>query len=218
LYDSNVAFMDEQVGRFLDRLKELGLYDQSLIVFTADHGEDFMDKELFDWWIGHARKLFEEYIHVPLMIKLPGQTEGRTIEGSVQLLELLPTLVETAGLIVPPGYRHSGQGLDLGEGAEAPDRPIISETKSATSQQSVTWRGFKLIHDTRREVKLLYDLVKDPKEAHDQYDQDEEARQALEAVLTRWNEEIGSSVAAVKPETGVLKEDEVQRLKDLGYM
>jgi arylsulfatase A-like enzyme len=75
LYDSEVSFTDQYIGRFLDELKRLGLYDRSLIVLTADHGEEFSERG--DHWVGHSKKLYQDLIHVPLIIKLPNTTDPR---------------------------------------------------------------------------------------------------------------------------------------------
>ena len=69
LYDSEISFTDEYIGKLLDKLKELRLYDNTLIIFTADHGEGFLERG--DYWIGHTKTLYQELIHVPLIIKLP---------------------------------------------------------------------------------------------------------------------------------------------------
>lgn len=76
VYDSEISFTDKYIGRFLKELKRLGLYDSALIIFTADHGEGFVERK--DYWIGHTKKLYQELIHVPLIIKLPGNKKRRS--------------------------------------------------------------------------------------------------------------------------------------------
>ena len=72
-YDGDVAFGDREFGRFVRELKALGLYDDALVVFLADHGEEFQDHGL---WL-HGRSLFDELIHIPLVVKFPGKRAAR---------------------------------------------------------------------------------------------------------------------------------------------
>ena len=218
LYDSNIAFMDEHVGMVLDRLKELGLYEESLIVFTADHGEDFLDKNYFHLWLGHARKLFQEYIHVPLIIKLPGQTEPKVVEEAVELLDLMPTIAAETGLSIPEAYLHDGLPLEVDEQGRVAGKPLISETTSATHQQAAIWKGHKLIHYLRRGVSLLFDLDQDPREERNLADQDPEIKAELEQALAEWNEAVKTSPSKVTGGGARLRQDDVRKLKDLGYM
>jgi|GEM_PF-641529 len=218
LYDSNIAFMDEHVGLILDRLKELGLYDKTLIVFTADHGEDFLDKSYFHLWLGHARKLFQEYIHVPLIIKPPGESRPRVVEEPVELLDLMPTIAAQAGVPIPGTYLHDGLPLEVDDRGRVEGKPLIAETTSATHQQAVTWKGHKLIHHLRRGVRLLFNLDQDPGEEHDLAGRAPEIRAELERALAEWNEAVRTSRSKAAGSGGQLGRDDVQRLKDLGYM
>ena len=70
LYESEVSFTDHYLGRLLDGLERAGLYDDTIIVLAADHGEEFCERG--DHWIGHTRTLYQEVIHVPLIIKPVG--------------------------------------------------------------------------------------------------------------------------------------------------
>jgi len=98
--------MDEHLGRFLNGLKERGLYDEALIIFTADHGEEFCDHG--GWW--HGLTLYDEQIHVPMMIKLPAnQHAGKRNIYMARNLDLAPTMLHVAGL--PKGGMMQGQSL-----------------------------------------------------------------------------------------------------------
>jgi len=94
LYDGEVLRADRQFGRFLDLLRYLGLYESSLIILTADHGEEFAEHRGF----GHIRSLYAELVHVPLLAKLPaGREAGRSIRKRVSLVDVVPTVLELAG-------------------------------------------------------------------------------------------------------------------------
>lgn len=92
-YDEEVLSVDREVGRLLSFLKERDLYDGAVIVFTADHGEELGEGGLWD----HCIQLSREELRVPLLLKMPGQKEGREIGGPVQTIDIFPTLAEIVG-------------------------------------------------------------------------------------------------------------------------
>ena len=217
LYDSNIAFMDLHVGMIINRLKELDLYDNTLIVFTADHGEDFLEKNYFHLWLGHSRKLFQEYVHVPFILKPPGWNRKLEVDEFVELLDLLPTVAEYAGLEIPRGYVREGGVLRVDLGGRVDDKPLFGETTSATHQQSVIWKGHKLIHYLRRKAKLMFDLNEDPKEQKNIIQERPELRAKLEKALADWNKAVKES--EVSKGGGVrLRQEDISKLRALGYM
>ncbi|MBU1201544.1 MAG: sulfatase-like hydrolase/transferase [Nanoarchaeota archaeon] len=92
LYDGGVLYADEQVGLIIDKLKEVGVYDKTIIIFTADHGEEFLEHNEFLHW-----KLYNEILHVPLIIRLPG-VESKKINNYVGLVDIVPTLLDFLGI------------------------------------------------------------------------------------------------------------------------
>lgn len=99
LYAAEIAAEDRQLGRFLDLLQGRGLYDDSLILFTSDHGEAF--SEHGSW--SHGQTLYAEVLRVPLLLRLPGgEGAGRRIPAPVQGVDLLPTVLDSVGLPPPP--------------------------------------------------------------------------------------------------------------------
>ncbi|HEY2933699.1 MAG TPA: sulfatase, partial [Acidobacteriota bacterium] len=109
LYDAELYNMDQFFGRVLEKLREKGLEDRTLIVLTADHGEELLEHD----FVGHAStslnaKLFEELIHIPLVIRLPGQTQGTRNRQLVQQIDIAPTLLQLFGIQAsPPPLSHS---------------------------------------------------------------------------------------------------------------
>lgn len=94
LYDEEIAYADAEIGRLLDAYREMGLVDDSVIIFTADHGESMMDHES---WFTHAYQVYEEIIRVPLALIGPGVPEVR-IETPVSNRDVAPTLLQAGGL------------------------------------------------------------------------------------------------------------------------
>ncbi len=162
LYDSEIRFTDESIGGLVDVLKELDLYDNTLIVLTADHGEEFLDRE--DHWIGHTKKLYREQLHVPLLVKLPWSDEGKVVEDDYDLIGLMPAILGFIGLDIPAAYEYEGHAFSPDERTTPDARPIISETNRWARLRSVTWRDWKYIYNVETKTKELYDLGVDPAE------------------------------------------------------
>lgn len=97
LYDAEVAANDAAFGELLDELERRGLLDEALVVFLSDHGEQFHEHGVF----GHGWDLYGEVLRVPLLLRLPGQRQGRRVARPVQQIDLLPTLLTYLGLPVP---------------------------------------------------------------------------------------------------------------------
>ncbi len=165
-YDGEVAYGDEQFGRFVRELQERGLYDRALIVFLSDHGEEFLEHG--DWMHGHT--LFEELIRVPLVVKFPGNRHaGRSVARQVLLVDILPTILRSQGLPVPSATTIVGRPLDeaFETGTDNPvERPAILETKYREFvAYGVRTPVDKYVHHiSPRDQELYLDLERDPLE------------------------------------------------------
>jgi len=105
-YRIEIEHMDADLGHLIDWLKTEGLYDDTLIVVTADHGEEFLEHG--GWW--HGTTLFQEQIHIPLIVKLPDSVHaGTRVPWVVRHIDLAPTLVEAARGDIPDSWQ--GQPL-----------------------------------------------------------------------------------------------------------
>ncbi|MSP56513.1 MAG: hypothetical protein EXR69_13070 [Myxococcales bacterium] len=228
-YDTAVRYTLDQVGIFLDHLRAAGRYDNSLIVLTADHGEELFDHGGFS----HGYSLHREVLHVPLFIKLPGQTEARVIDGNVSLNDILPTVLDAVG--APPNPADSPvDGVSLlaalrperapgaPEPPVRPDQTLIADInwKKRCVAQSIDDGSWKLIHVEhdyagRRDVDHLYATDADPREAHDVAADHPDEVERLRALLA-------SQTALL--ETGALPPENHQhqmnaeQLKALGYL
>jgi hypothetical protein len=160
-YDGDIAFGDREFGRFLRDLKASGQYDDALVVFVADHGEEFSDHGL---WL-HGRSLFDELIRIPLVVKFPKNAwAGRRVAEQVQGLDIVPTVLEALGVPLAPDLG----GVPL-------QRAIRGETKPRPALAEISHRGF-VAHGVRTEQdkyirrfspdddELYFDLARDPGE------------------------------------------------------
>ena len=134
LYDGEIAYLDQELGRFFAGLQEAGIYHRSLIILTADHGESFYEHKIWQ----HKPSLFEEVTHIPLIVKWPGESPTGTVESLVSQLNVFPTLLEEAGLVPP--YDYVSLARFLGE-SPAPSKNALSEiTRDAKEGQGAAMK------------------------------------------------------------------------------
>ena len=164
LYDGAVAYVDACIGRFLDALRERGLYERATIAFVADHGEQLWEHGRF----GHGGDdLYDEIVRVPLIVKPPAKTfePGRVISADVSGFDVMPTLLELAG--IPPAAELDARSLvPLIRGkAERLDRVVVTET----SQRGIALvdGGFKYVLHPAGDREALFHLSSDPAEKRD---------------------------------------------------
>ncbi len=212
-----MSYVDDHVGRVVARLRELGLYDDMLIVVLSDHGEHLGEHGI---WFTHQEP-YEETLHVPLLIKLPqGRHAGAVVDEPVSLLDVLPTVLAEVGLALPrplPGRdlrpamagRRQGHSLLVAEhGSDGAD--------SARSLQEGRW---KLIHFRTAGAPRdeLYDLAADPAELHDLASAHPEVVVRLRERLERLGplDEVLNGEPIGRPQQ--LDEAAARRLRSLGY-
>jgi arylsulfatase A-like enzyme len=162
-YDGDVAYGDREFGRFIRELKARGLYERALIVFLADHGEEFLDHGK---WL-HGRSVFDELIRIPLIVKFPGRRDaGRRIAQQVQEVDVLPTVLHELGLPVPAPPVIAGHPLQAVVKGGAPEPPAVAEI----SHRGFVAHGMRTRRDkyvqrfSPEEDELYFDLTRDRKE------------------------------------------------------
>jgi len=164
-YRQEVTYTDMQLGRLLRIVEETGLLEDTVIVLTADHGEELFDH---DYYCQHGRSLYDTVLNVPLIIHLPGRAHaGGSVDSTVRTVDILPTVMEAAG--VDPGGGLSGTSLmPLVDSAEADDRTALS----FRAPHDFFWEGLG-IAATRGRWKLIqfektgdrfFDIETDPRE------------------------------------------------------
>jgi arylsulfatase A-like enzyme len=184
LYDAEVHRVDRLVGGLNVLLEAHGLTGRTLVVFTSDHGQEFMEHGGYTY--GHS--LYDEVLRVPLIVAWPGVTAaGQVVETPVSLLDLAPTLAEVAGASLAPEVE--GQSLVpalRGETVRA--RPIYSESLYRVPHElkAMRWNGHKLIYDLTEGRLELYDLQADPGEQRDVAADSPQVAEAMLDDLLAW--------------------------------
>lgn len=162
LYDAEVRWTDQEVGRLLDELRRLPSAKNTIIVITSDHGESMGEHSIP---LGtHGTALYNEQLHVPLIFYIPGN-RPRTIDGAVTNMDIVPTLAELAGIDVSD-LSFEGRSLvpALFYGIEDRDRYVFAETNAPARQRAAISERWKLIYYFRSNLYELFDLRADPEE------------------------------------------------------
>ncbi len=222
LYLGEIAYVDEHVGRLVDALAEKGILDETLLVITSDHGET-QDTHWEPW--NHGYSLYEEAIHTPLIVRLPGGVGARRVDRAASNVDVFPTLVEALGL---DAGKVDGQSfLPLLRGEQmGPRGPVFSEaTKPYLPEgdpwlNDLRWKSVrdgdqKLIFDPISGMKELYNLDEDPAELINRVGEDGVAPAPgpeLEAALAGWR-----SAAAPLASQAIASRRTRSMLEALGY-
>jgi arylsulfatase A-like enzyme len=230
IYDASILWVDTNVGGVLDTLRERDLYENALVAVTADHGESFWEHG----HLGHGKHLYEEYVRVPMVVKLPGpnRPRGLRVPAMVSLMDLVPSLCDWSGLRRPVG-ELDGRSLD--PFLSAPDGPSLHESLLLRGQQDV---GIFALRFPRAKVVVvlgedegdgrpierteLYDLLADEKELKNRTTRDRagalrgarliveqlEALEALEKTAATEHDEIGEAERAMLDALGYVDSGE----------
>jgi len=216
-YDGAIRFLDEELAKFIAELKARGLYDDAVILLTADHGEEF--HEHGGWW--HGTTLYDEQLAVPLIVKGGAAApKGVVNEAVVSSLDIAPTLIQAAGLKVP----QSMVGKPLGLSADAPaprDHSFAESELEGNSVQAYRSGGMKVIHANPGNPRglpehQLFDVANDPGEQKDLIATQTEVANKLTADMGAVQSHA-ESIAVESTGTSIDAASE-ERLRALGYV
>jgi len=160
-YDAELAEMDAGVGRVLDALRASGQWERTIVAFIADHGEGLGDHGHYH----HGYTLFEDQVHVPMLLRVPGQDEGRVVARPVAAIDLAPTILGALGMAPPEFF----QGVDRLAAAAPVGGAYFIEYPSYDSSAQKAWieGDFKYLQDPVFHTEALYHLGEDPREQRD---------------------------------------------------
>ncbi len=222
-YEGEITYADAQLGRVFSRLKELGLWDKTMIILTADHGESFEH----DYFFGHADRVYQSCIHVPLIIKPFGGASGQRTDVLCSNYDFFPTICTALGISIPDNL--DGKNLmDFVNGPAIPGdqvRPYMLSESYAFANYNIQHYGkvYTIIRDHKKliyspyafpyaPIYQYYDLSVDAGETNNLYDPDNPEIQSLESLLDRWVAEDEA------PKHGIPGRVERENLKSLQYI
>jgi arylsulfatase A-like enzyme len=213
LYDGEIRYADDEVGRVLDHVKARGLDRGTLVVVTSDHGEEFLEHGSWE----HQKTLYEEVVRIPLVVNGPG-VAPRKEAAQVSLLDVMPTVLAWAGL--PPSPAQQGRSLLAPPG----EREAYGETEHTIDHTPKLFlRGgagrLKAIVSLAPDGALRrcewYDLAADPGEAREAAPPLALADALRGRAIARWREGRGRGGPAPAVE---LTPEQRERLRALGYV
>ncbi len=211
MYDAEIRSMDQGFEALVAYLRERGIYDNTLIVFTSDHGEEFGEHGVIGW---HSHTLYDELLRVPLIIKYPaGDYGGTVVDQQVRSIDIAPTVLGYLQLPAPADFCGSDLAA-LVEGGSMEELPAVSRMDRAAhiDRSSIRTEEWKLAGLARR--RSLYDLSSDPEELWDRSLKDGERAEQLEAQL----QSIVASCPSFDPPAAMPTDKTFEELKALGYI
>jgi arylsulfatase A-like enzyme len=224
VYDPEIRYMDLQIGRLLDRLREMEQYDSTLIVVLADHGQGLLQHD----WMRH-RLIYQEEIRIPLILHIPGETKGTVVTSLVRNVDVFPTILDYLGIAAPQGLDGASlRPLIQGE-TESEPRVGYAEALNTLDTHSpgslprrqkdllfsIVEQDWKLIyHQEHPKNSELYHLATDPQELQNVIEQHPEEAKRLMAQLRASG---GLEIEVIHREGGEDPEM-IDRLRSLGYI
>jgi arylsulfatase A-like enzyme len=212
-YDSEIRFVDQKIAGLFE---DYGWDEDTFLVVTADHGEEFGDHG----HAGHAHTLYSELVNVPLLMYRGGAGHPRRVDAAVSLIDVLPTLREVAGL--PPDPRNEGVSLlplFRGQGWPYADRPLFSEIVTLGSDEVITAairRRWKTI-DYQAGTQALYDLEHDAREQADHAGERPDLLRDLRGQYATYSIHARKYGDSSKSDV-VLDPASIEKLRALGYV
>jgi arylsulfatase A-like enzyme len=213
LYDNEIRYTDAQIGRLLDVVEETVGMEDTAVVVTSDHGEEFAEHGQFS----HVPSFYEEVLHVPLVVDGADRVGASGATGhqpeALELLDVAPTVCDLAGVDVPEEYRGRSALDAVGSGEDA---RVFSETwRDEDYKLSYRADGAKLIWNRETGEQEFYDLEADPDETENLVETDERAG-AYEERIREHLAELRETNEAL-PDVAMDAETE-ERLRNLGYL
>ncbi len=213
LYEQDVAYVERHIDRLLGALDKLRLAENTIVVYVADHGE-----ELFDHGgIEHGHTLYQELLHVPLLMRWPGHlTAGAVDERPVSLVDLYPTICAAAGVTAPANL----PGISLFESA-APNRALYAENMLYGPQiQAMLYQSVKLIEDPAGAPFAMFDLAADPTESQSLLPEQVDRTAPLHEIFGAWRVlqlQLAEKLVGDRAANTDLPDEIKQKLFSLGY-
>lgn len=219
-YDAEIRYQDDLIRELVDGLRARGLLENTAIVITSDHGEEF--KEHGD--LSHQYKTYDELMHVPLVVVRPGDLrKGQRIANPVSLVDLGRTLLDLAGQ-----YRQEFPGrslVGLLDGIEESPRSIVGHastlppgTSELVEREMYVEGQWKLVRNLRPGTKEVYDLAADPREQRDLSATRPEDLGRLERAFLAWRQSTERRKLGELPDNVQDSPELRERLQKLGYL
>jgi arylsulfatase A-like enzyme len=218
LYEQSLNYLDTQIGRLLSHIDNLDLSSNTVIFLVSDHGEEFFEHGRWGHW---EVSLYDEIIRVPLIMKLPGQSNGQIIERQVRTLDIMPTILDLCGCPTPNGILGTSL-IPLWESndTEYDVVPVISEMQRPSWHRiAVRTEDFKYIWDNKHpQQPELYDLRADPGETQNVSGEHLQEVGNFQACVNRHLQSVAETQTEIAEQWIEHGEEVIRRLRGLGYI
>jgi arylsulfatase A-like enzyme len=212
-YDSSIRFIDDHIAILSDELERQGLLKNTLIVLTADHGENLAD---YSDNFYHGDSLYDVLLKVPLIIKGPGFPAGKIIKRQVRSIDIVPTILDTLNIKRDPRMEgNSLRALISGKAVEWPKYAFSENLHEGYEMRSIRSEDWKLIHNLSKDTYELYHLETDPYERNNVVYIKKKMFQFLKSQLEQWIESMEMQGRVL--DKGI-DADSMEKLMSLGYM
>lgn len=218
LYDAEIHGVDFHFGRILERLETLGLAENTVVCFISDHGQAFGEHGFY----GHNHSLYQEVLHVPMIIHLPGQTAGRRIPWNMSLYDLYPTLVALGGGEPEADQQAKSLLTRDGELLIGENRPVYAYYDASEADMDA-WQfclidgTYKIIDHGEISPPEIYDLSRDPNETTNIIDVLKDSARLLEKARQVRREHLVISQRYGQAEYYQKDQNTTEELRALGY-
>lgn len=202
VYDAQLFYLDQGLGRFFKALENLKLMERTLVIIVSDHGQYLGEHGSYAEHYG----CFDEVNHIILIVYDPHLREGKRVRQVVQGVDVMPTILELAGVPIPAGTKGRSLASLLKGGSHVTQEEIA--VSADVRMRTIRTPAWKLI-DTEGGPKALYDLVKDPHEQRNVIDKHQEIAVRLQAQL-----DVRMPASETAPPPG---ENPVQQMRGHGY-
>lgn len=223
-YDGDIRYTDHFLGKLFDELENLELYDESMIIITSDHGENFLDHpDSGISYVGH-NELYDEIVKVPLIIKTSKFPENKVIGSQVESIDIMPTVLELLNIAIPGEVEGEGLVKLVKKGSHdeafAFSERFLKPHNEHDEYRMIRSSNRKLLLRSRNEPELLelelYDLENDPEEKRNLYADGAGSGKLLLRKLEAW---VSAQKEKTRPADKIELDEQLERqLKGLGYM
>jgi len=205
-YAAAITLLDKYVGVLLDTVREIGLWENTIVCFISDHGWYFGEHNYIGKHtvLDHAKgwQFYNEVARIPLILHIPNLPKGRRVDALAQPVDVMPTVLEAAGLPVPEGIH----GVSMLEAIETgqPSRSLavcsatLTEDEAVRQYATVTDGRWTLIHGGRLGPAELYNIDADPRQSHDLRPQNPDIVERLHESYIRYLSNIGTREPKLK--------------------
>lgn len=209
LYDSEINFVDSYIGELIQKFE---LDKNTLIIITSDHGIGFLEHG----YIAHGNTLYQEAIHIPLIIKLPDSSKKETVNKQVSLVDIMPSILQI--LNIDPLEQTLGKSFWKKKKLLIKDTSDYSFSELDTNRilKTIMTPEWKYIYNYQDKTEQLYNIKSDPLELNNLVDKKTKQRNQLKEQLFNWVS--NSKKYPIKRQPIQLSPKEIEKLKGLGYI